>query len=246
MTGSFPLIFLFCVRWRECWIRSDPSVIVIITWNINANEDVCQRVNEGSLMWLSVSVHRQTRACVVFIWTSHLSSSLRFHSWLFTDMSLLVFPMISSLIGQQFLWSFYPATRGTDIFTSHLIPGLWKPSCFEVIVEWMCHWKLIRDSWLGVENVLCSWFQSFSSSALSFCQKPFGLSCSLFSKADNHFFNSHDLAVPGLPAPLIMVYLNSLYLKLVFTLLFICITTEKCFCCIGLLWCGMSMLPIYM
>ncbi len=92
-------------------------------------------------------VRTQTDACVVFIWTSHLSSSLRFHSWLFTDMSLLVFPMISSSKGQHFLWSFYPATRGTDIFTSHLIPGLWKPSCFEVIVVWMCHWKLMRDSW---------------------------------------------------------------------------------------------------
>ncbi len=48
--------------------------------------------------------------------------------------------------------------------------------------------------------------------------KPFGLSCGLFLKADNTFFNSHDLAVPGLPALLIMMYLNSLYLKLVFTL----------------------------
>ncbi len=66
MTGSFPLIFLFCLRWRECWIRSDPSVIVIITWNINANEDVCQRVNEGSLMWLSGCVHRQTRVLCLF------------------------------------------------------------------------------------------------------------------------------------------------------------------------------------
>ncbi len=234
MTGVVPLIFLFCLRWRECWIRSDPSVIVIITWNINANEDVCQCVNEGSLMWLSVSVHRQTR--VLFIWTSHLSSSLRFHSWLFTDMSLLVFPMISSLIGQHVLWSFYPSTRGTDIFTSHLIPGLWKPSCFEVIVEWMCHWKLMR---FMTGSGKC--FVLVISKRFLFCfivlPKPFGLSCGLFLKADNTFFNSHDLAVPGLPALLIMVYLK---------LVFICITTEKCFCCFGLLWCGMSMLPIYM
>lgn len=51
-----------------------------------------------------------------------------------------------------------------------------------------------------------------------FAKKPFGLCCGLFLNADNKFFNSHDLAVLGLPALLIMVYLNSLYLKLVFTL----------------------------
>lgn len=104
----FPFIFLFCLKWRECWIGSEPSVI---TWNINANEEVCRRVNEVSVMWLSGSVHRRTS--VVFIWTSHF---FKLSLWFVTVYSLCwVFPMISSSKGQHFLWCFYLATRGKDI-----------------------------------------------------------------------------------------------------------------------------------
>lgn len=59
-------------------------------------------------------------------------------------------------------------------------------------------------------------FKAFPVLLYRFAKKTLELCCGLFLNADSKFFNSHDLAV--LPALLIMVYLNSLYLKLVFTL----------------------------
>lgn len=187
---DFPLytVFLFCLKWRECWFGSEPSVIVIITWNINANEEVCRRVNEVSVMWLSASlVHRRTS--VVFIWTSHFFKlSLWFVAYRFVFVGVshdfIIKRATLSLV-------FLSGNKRQRYFTSHLIPGLWKPSPFEVAVVWMCHWKLIRYSWLEVENVLWPWYQGFSYAALSFCQKNLSGWTWSFLFADYTFFSSH-------------------------------------------------------
>lgn len=171
MTGSFPLIFFFCLRWRECWIRSDPSVIVIITWNINANEDVCQRVNEGSLMWLSGSVHRQTRVLCLFE----------------PAICLQAFAFIRGCLQMCLCWCFpwFHHQKGNTFFGLFI----WQQEAqiFSRVMWYLDYgnhhalkwflsecviWKLMRDSWLEVENVLCSWFQSFSCVLCCFIVLP--------------------------------------------------------------------------
>lgn len=205
----FPFIFLFCLKWRECWIGSEPSVI---TWNINANEEVCRRVNEVSVMWLSGSVHRRTS--VVFIWTSHF---FKLSLWFVTVYSLCWVVSHDFIIKRATLsLVFLSGNKRQRYFTSHLIPGLWKQSPFEVAVVWMCHWKLIRYSWLEVENVLWPWYQGFSYAALSFCQKNLQVERGLFCLQIINFLAATNLALPSLQALLIMVYLKSTW-KLVST-----------------------------
>lgn len=111
---------------------------------------------------------------------------------------------------------FLSGNKRQRYFTSHLIPGLWKQSPFEVAVVWMCHWKLIRYSWLEVENVLWPWYQGFSYAALSFCQKNLQVERGLFCLQIIHFLAATNLALPSLQALLIMVYLKSTW-KLVST-----------------------------